>query len=151
MQRIPFSVINKRYTVMEQLSSLRSNFHTSHWVVIPNGFQWWFKACPSEISSTYVLKVVYEQNSYPKVYVVDPLPLTLAKGAKRLPHTYDTAKQQLCLYWPGHREWTEEKLISKTIVHWALEWLFYYEQWAFSGAWHGGGHGSWDTIPDERM
>ena len=133
---------------MEQLSSLKTTFNGNRCVVNHNGFGWWFTACPSHISSSYTLKVVYEQNSYPKVYVVDPMPLTLAKGAKRLPHTYNTEKQHLCLYWPGHREWTESKLISKTIVHWAIEWLFYYEEWAFSGIWHGGGHGSWDSIPE---
>lgn len=138
---------NKKYTAMEQLSSLRANFKGDRWVVRPNGFTWWFTVTPTPLSDTYTLKFVYSQNFMPKVYVVSPRPLRLAKGAKRLPHTYDTNKQLLCLYRPNNREWTTSKLISQTIVHWAVEWLYYYEDWAFSGVWRGGGHGSWDVQP----
>lgn len=137
---------------MQQLTSLLAYYHESRWVTVPNGFTWWFKATPTLLSDTYTLKIVYKQNFFPKVYVVEPKPLRLAKGATRLPHTYKNKSgvQQLCLYYPQYREWTEYKLISKTIVHWALEWLYYYEEWAFSGIWHGGGHGSWDAIPNEE-
>ena len=41
---------------------------------------------------------------------------------------------------------TSSMLISKTIVHWAIEWLYYYEEWAYSGRWYGGGHGKWDVM-----
>lgn len=141
--------MNRRYTAMQQLCSLRASFKGHHWVIRRDGFTWWFEATPSVLSSTYMLKVVYNLHCRPEVYVVSPKPLRLAQGATRLPHTYDTKKQKLCLYSPMYREWNETMLISKTIIHWTLEWLLYYEQWAFSGVWHGGGHGSWDAIPND--
>lgn len=141
---------NKKYTAIEQLSSLRANFQGDRWVIRPNGFTWWFTVTPTLLSDTYTLKFVYDQNYKPKVYIVNPKPLRLAKGAKRLPHTYDTSKQLLCLFLPHNQEWTTSKLMSKTIVHWAVEWLVYYEEWAFSGIWYGGGHGSWDVEPKEK-
>lgn len=134
---------------MEQLSSLRANFKGDHWDIRPNGFTWWFTVTPTPISDTYTLKIEYNENKRPNVYVNSPKPLRMPKGAKRLPHTYDSNRQCLCLYKPGNREWTVSKLISQTIIHWALEWLVYYEEWAYSGIWHGGGHGSWDAIPEE--
>lgn len=135
---------------MQQLASLRVTYNSDRWNISPNGFTWWFKVSPTPLSETYLLKIVYKQNYRPKIYVVEPKPLRLAKGAKRLPHTYSTTEQQLCLYRPKNHEWTESDLISRTIVHWALEWLFYYEEWAYSGIWHGGGHGSWDVKPEEE-
>lgn len=141
MPQIHFMARNNRYTAIQQLSSLRACYQGGRWVITPNGFTWRFKTTPTPLSDTYTLKIVYKQNFSPKVYVDEPKPLRLAKGATRLPHTYDSKAQQLCLYHPKYREWTVSKLISKTIVHWALEWLYYYEGWAFSGIWHGGGHG----------
>ena len=43
--------------------------------------------------------------------------------------------------------------IANTIVHWAIEWLYYYENWVYTGKWLGGGHGNWDadyTIKDNQ-
>ncbi len=70
---------------MEQLSSLRASFKGGRWAVRPNGFSWWFTVTPTLLSDTYTLKLVYEQNYSPKVYVVEPKPLKMAKGAKKLP------------------------------------------------------------------
>lgn len=149
MQKIHFLVKNKKYTAIEQLTSLRANFKGDHWVTRPNGFTWWFTVTPTSISDTYTLRFEYNENKRPEVFVKSPKPLKMPKGAKRLPHTYNTKKQSLCLYVPGYREWTTSKLISQTLLHWALEWLVYYEEWAYSGKWLGGGHGSWDAIPVE--
>lgn len=38
-------------------------------------------------------------------------------------------------------------LIADTIVHWSIQWLIYYEHWAYTGIWKGGGHGNWDVEP----
>lgn len=83
--------------------------------------------------------------------MVSPKPLALAKGATKLPHTYDSKKQHLCLFNPHCGEWNSTMLIANTIVHWAIEWLYYYENWVYTGKWLGGGHGNWDadyTIKD---
>lgn len=146
MQAIRFLVRNKVYSTTEQLASLRASFpQNAHGDLMPNGFVWYCDVTPSELSETYTLKVIYKQNRTPDVFVVRPTSLTLAKGAKKLPHTYDSEKQKLCLYYPGFHEWNKTMLISKTIMHWAIRWLYYYEEWAFSGKWKGGGHGNYDA------
>ena len=146
MQKIHSLVKNRKYTVHEQLSSLRACFKSGRFERRHNGFTWWFEVTPTPLSDTYLLKIVYNQHAVPLVYVEEPKPLLLAKGAKTLPHTYNTKTQQLCLFMPKRKEWTSSMLISKTIVHWAIERLYYYEEWAYSGRWYGGGHGKWDVM-----
>lgn len=51
---------------------------------------------------------------------------------------------------PGYGEWNSTMLISRTIIHWAVQWLVYYEEWVYSGLWYGGGHGSWNAEPEEE-
>lgn len=40
-------------------------------------------------------------------------------------------------------------VIANTIVHWAVEWMYYYEIWVSTGKWMGGGHGNWDVEKTE--
>lgn len=65
---------------------------------------------------------------------------SLEDGRTKLPHVYSHEEQRLCLYSPNKAEWTREKLISSTIIPWAVEWLQYYELWLPNGKWLGGGH-----------
>jgi hypothetical protein len=97
--------------------------------------------------------MVYDEPFIPQVYVVSPKPLVLAKGAEKLPHTYDTKRQRLCLFKPHCGEWNSSMLIADTIVHWAIEWLYYYENWVYTGKWLGGGHGNWDAeyVADTKI
>ena len=143
-------VRNKGYTPMQQFSALRSHYGGTHWKIRPNGFTWWYNVTPTPLSDTYTLKIVYNKSHLPNTFVTSPQPLPLAKGAKRLPHTYNSKQQKLCLFKPSNREWNSHMLISDTIFHWALEWLFFYEEWVFSGKWYGGGHGNWDSSFEEE-
>ena len=79
---------------MQQVTSLKSqyNFDNSIWHLRPHGFTWCFNVTPTALSATYTLKLVYNEPFLPKVYVISPKPLTLADGAEKLPHTYDTKK-----------------------------------------------------------
>lgn len=140
-------VRSRRFSAMQQVTSLKSqyNFDNSIWHLRPHGFTWLFNVTPTAISDTYTLKMVYDEPFLPNIYVVSPKPLTLAKGAEKLPHTYDTKKQWLCLFKPNSGEWNSTMLIANTIVHWAIEWLYYYENWVYTGKWLGGGHGNWDA------
>ena len=108
---------------------------------------WFGNFTPSALSETYRLKITYTLGQAPKAYIVSPKPLPLAEGAKRLPHTYkySNGKQQLCLYLPGTGEWQKSMVIAYTIVHWAVQWMYYYEIWVSTGKWMGGGHGNWDA------
>lgn len=99
---------------------------------------WEFSARPSPLSREYRLRIVYKQGSSPKVFVDDPDLTELAQGQK-LPHVYQQKPTRLCLYLPGTGQWSSEMWIYKTIVPWAVLWLYYFEDWLATGEWRGGG------------
>ncbi len=67
---------------------------------------WEGKLQPSELSIIYDIRIEYSIGKDPDVYVINPAPLLLAKGATKLPHIYNQEKQHLCLYqtFPGRRD-----------------------------------------------
>ncbi len=148
MRQIRFMVRSRRYTACHQLQILKSKYEGSTGICIRGGFEWYFTIQPKPLSDTYKIKILYKERSFPETYVVSPKPLALADGAEKLPHTYDTKRQQLCLFNPNYYEWNSSMLIADTIVHWATMWLVYYENWVLTGKWLGGGHGNWDTIKE---
>lgn len=77
----------------------------------------------------------------PKVRVVDPVLARLPGNPEgSLPHVYNrSADPYLCLFDPRRGEWSGWKAISQTIVPWTIDWLACYEDWLFTGVWHGGG------------
>ncbi len=94
---------------------------------------------PSALSGIYTIKVNYSHTKGLSVYVVKPK-LVLAAECTELPHVYSTKQQQLCLFYPKDREWSNKMWIAKTIIPWASEWLYFYELWlATEGEWLGGG------------
>ena len=138
-----------KYSPVQQLGMLKKKYggagRPTH-----NGFEWVNEFCPTPISDTYTLRIVYQIGYYPKIYIVNPKPLQLADGARKLPHTYDTQTQRICLFKPDYKEWTSSMPIADTIVHWAVLWMFYYESWVGTGKWMGGGHGNWDVTPPKQ-
>lgn len=138
---------NKAITAIQQFNILRHEFPESSGSVRCGTMTWFGEFMPSALSDTYRLKITYTLGKLPKVYIVSPKPLPLAEGAKRLPHTYNysNGKQQLCLFLPKAGEWDSSMLIATTIVHWAVQWMYYYEIWVTTGKWMGGGHGNWDA------
>ena len=106
---------------------------------------WRWEGKLSPLSMIYTIKLVYRLGRSPKVYVVSPKPLPLAKGEISLPHVYDNVSQQICLYYNNEdkkKEWSPNKIIANTIVPWIAEWLYFYEIWQYTGVWTGGGiHG----------
>lgn len=100
---------------------------------------WTHILTPTPLSKSYKVKLRYERNKGVKFSVVEPRPLPLAKGKKYLPHVYSTPDQRLCLYYPNGFEWNVEMLYTRTIIPWAVEWLYHYEIWVGTGEWHGGG------------
>lgn len=57
------------------------------------------------------------------------------------PHKYeidaDKNMVRICLY--RYREFNTYKFLSKTIIPWTIEWLYFYEIWLATGEWCGGG------------
>ena len=142
---------NKILTPIQQFSILRHEFPRSSGKVHCGAMTWLGDFTPSALSDTYRLKITYRLGQPPKAYIVSPKPLLLAEGANRLPHTYNYSdrKQQLCLYLPRTGEWRPSMVIAQTIVHWAVQWMYYYEIWVTTGVWMGGGHGNWDVEKKE--
>ncbi len=143
---------NKAITPIQQFCILKHEFPESTGLVHCGTMTWFGEFMPSALSDTYKLKITYKQGQSPKAYIASPKPLTLAEGAKRLPHTYNyrNGKQQLCLYLPKAGEWKPSMPIATTIVHWAVQWMYYYEIWVTTGIWMGGGHGNWDAEKVEE-
>lgn len=136
---------NRQLSLIQQLNVLKHEYPQSKGNVLKSKMVWRCSFQPSALSDTYCLKVTYSLGSKPKAYIESPHPLRLAIGAKMLPHTYNDkyGKQRLCLFLP--QEWREDMLISNSIVHWAIQRMYYYEFWASTGRWLGGGHGNWDV------
>lgn len=84
---------------------------------------------PRATSPRYQVKIVYQLQGLPKVYVLSP---PLEQAAE---HLY--ADGSLCLYWPQEWSWHPNKLIAKTIIPWAASWLYFYELWLDTGIWLG--------------
>ena len=131
-----------------QLSALKSMYggvgSVNHEQMI-----WQSQITPTAISDTYCVQVKYKIGFRPHVYIKSPNPLPLAQGAKRLPHIWDEKKQEICLFRPEYQEWTGTMLMAKTLMHWAIQWLVYYESWLYTGVWQGGGHGNPDVPKNE--
>lgn len=111
-----------------------------------NSFQIILELQPTAISEKYDLMVIYEQNRWVKVFIVNK-ELKIAANRSKLPHVYDSKQQQICLYSPSKKEWDGFRSIVDTIIPWASEWLYYYELWLPEGKWYGGGH---NEYPNEN-
>ncbi|MGJ0637394.1 hypothetical protein [Xenorhabdus bovienii] len=141
---------NRRLSLAEQYHGLRARY--------PNGkcriknknktLTWHGVIAPTPFSRQYEVLINYTPNSTPDCTVLSPDLKTLAKG-KNIPHIYasdmTTKGTQLCLFLPrtihpeNFGEWRPQLMLSETILPWASLWLFYFEQWLYSGIWEGGG------------
>ena len=130
---------SREIPLIVQANKLQSYFPDSKYSVRQNILVWKGYLQPTYLSPKYLIKVVYQRENHPNVYVMDPKPLVLAKEKSKLEHVYDTDKQHLCIYYKRAKEWNETKFIADTIIPWTSEWLFHYEIWVTTGAWHGGG------------
>lgn len=132
---------NKPFPIGAQAGLLKSMFPDSTVVTsMDKSLTWTHTLRPSPLGDEYRIKMEYVIGLSPKVYVLSPTPLTLARGAKKLPHVYDQKKQRLCLYYPDGKQWNSSMPLAKTIVWWAYEWLYHYEIWlGTDDDWKGGG------------
>jgi len=97
--------------------------------------RWVGELQPTPLSVAYAVRLAYALgSSAPAVDVVKPA--LRAEGVESLPHVYSGDRLCLCYPW----QWDDGKLIARTIVPWAAEWLLHFEVWKATGSWHGGGH-----------
>jgi hypothetical protein len=128
-------------SLLVQAHKLQSYFPNSKWRLenCGNTLVWKEALKPSELSLTYMIKLVYQREKHPDVFIVEPKPLLLAKGATKLEHVYCTKKQHICIYYKNASEWNANMMIADSIIPWTSEWLLHYEYWVSTGIWHGGG------------
>lgn len=100
---------------------------------------------PTEDSREYIITVEYCIPKYPSVYLINQ-GIMRNKEDTGIPHCYernytspDKERVKLCLFYPRRGEWNSSMFLSDTIIPWAVEWLYYYEQWRMTGEWYGGG------------
>ena len=97
---------------------------------------------PSAISYVYHIRLIYKIGSEPDVFLVEPDPFTLADKVipnRSLPHNYGGHPLRLCLFLPGSGEWKSTDALATTVIPWAVEWLWFFEDWVFTNVWSGGG------------
>ena len=89
------------------------------------------------MSETYLVEIDYRLGKHPDVRVL--CPELVRYQDEPLPHVYPS--DRLCLYFPNakHMEWTPAMWLSETILPWSALWLEFYEHWALTGQWFGGG------------
>ncbi len=66
-----------------------------------------------------------------------------------IPHLYDHDRYRLCLYYPYTNDYSSDEEIGKQYVPWIKHWLYYFEEWIYSGKWKGGGVEPGDKIDRE--
>lgn len=127
----------KRYCVplIAQGELLRRMIPESHFDVEQGMLRWWGWITPSSTSVTYKVRLTFRVGQSPVVHVLKP-ELIIPVGEK-LPHIYPG--NALCLYFPDGKEWHGGKILAQTVLPWLSEWLYYYEIWAVTGQWNGGG------------
>ena len=126
---------NKKINLTLQAIHLKNLFPGSSACVKRNCLIWEGCLKPTPISQTYTIRLTYKFDDSPEVNVLKPE--LLIPEEKRLPHTYPG--NRLCLYYPGSKDWQGNMLLSKTIIPWISEWLYFYELWLVTGEWYGGG------------
>jgi hypothetical protein len=100
--------------------------------------QWDYETQPTPISRVYKIRIRYQLEKSPKIFVIAPNLRDLADGRK-IPHLYDQALQRLCLYLPRTGEWNATKWLANTVIPWVNLWLYYFEDWLQTNEWRGGG------------
>ena len=82
-------------SLMIQALRLQSYFPDSKYSIRLNTLVWKGQIQPTCLSPKYLIKVVYQREKHPNVYVLDPKPLTLAKGDLNM---CITQKSNTCVY-----------------------------------------------------
>lgn len=136
---------NKKYMktkpirLFDQMIALMAAYPTSK-CEIRKKILWWFgKIRPTPLSKEYQVLMTFELWHTPAVWIFgDNL-----EGLDNpdFPHKYHIDSKaklvKICLY--RYREFSSYMFLSKTIIPWIVEWLYYYEIWLATGEWFGGG------------
>lgn len=128
----------KPLNIAIQKGNLEREYPNAKITLNKNVLVWLDYIQPTPVAKEYQIKMVYKHKQHPNVYVIKPK-LDLFPKATSLPHVYSTEEQWLCLYYRRTKEWKSNMLLSKTVIPWTHEWLYFYELWLATGKWLGGG------------
>lgn len=130
--------------IREQLVGVRELF--PHFYSVVNGGRLRAEGVlrPTDRSTDYKVRIEYEMNQSPCVWVLQPK-LEPREPGGAIKHTYPG--NRLCLYMPHSGEWGPDQWLARTIIPWTAEWLFHYEIWHVTGVWCGGGVEPRDRTP----
>ena len=138
---------SKSLNLALQLHNLKASSHCKNgkgFATNRLGLRWEFDAQPlTPISRRYSLLIKYPENGRLKVVVTHPNLTEISRhktaAGESIPHVYSSNHPvEICIH---KNDWKPDMIISRTIVPWAVEWLFYFEVWLATGEWKGGGHG----------
>lgn len=121
-----------RIILVREKKLIESNYDFLKCIINKNQLECRGKVQPTRFSREYEIKIVYNLNCNPKVYVVAP-----SIEYNDDIHMFENDKS-LCLYhsktdnfyWDFRRHH-----LYDTIIPWALEWFVYYELYLISGIW----------------
>jgi hypothetical protein len=120
------------------LNALFRDFPDSKGAIKKSLLIWRGDIQPTPLSRSYTVEITYSLGKKPKIHIINPSLKKLA-GDRVIPHLYSQEDETLCLFLPWANEWTQNLLLSKTIIPWAYIWLFYFEHWLVTDEWKGGG------------
>lgn len=134
------TIKERSLSLSEQSYSLVNRFPQFQATLSEHKVTWVGILQPQPLSAIYKIRIEYELQGPPSVWVEDP-PLKSYKD-KPIPHMY--SQETLCLFYPKAKEWKRSMWIYKTTIPWISLWLNYYEIWVVTGEWLGGGidHGN---------
>lgn len=131
----------KKITLFKQLINLKAEYPGSFSEIKGSTLKWCGKIKPTALSEEYNILIKYSWGKSPESWV-------FGENLKKLdspdfPHNFkidkDKKKVRICLYHPKNDEWNPSQYISKTIIPWSVEWLYFYDVWLSTGKWYGGG------------
>ncbi len=130
----------KKITLIQQAVALRTAYPDGKCSIEKHKrLIWGGKVRPTPLSQEYTVLLTYKPGWSPRVWIIGDELQKL--DDPEFPHKFDidTEKKmvRLCLY--RYQEFNQYKYLSKTIIPWTVEWLYFYEIWLVTGEWCGGG------------
>ena len=133
---------NQSLSLQVQKFLLDQTFAGMVCIIRKHELTWEGRLRPSAVSCIYHIRLVYKLGSEPDVFLLEPDPYVLADKVipkRSLPHNYGGNPLRLCVFMPGSGEWKPADALAKTVIPWAVEWLWFFEDWVFTNVWSGGG------------
>jgi hypothetical protein len=121
-----------------QLMNLKRIFPSGTGDVVRDRLVWLHHIRPHPLAHVYLCRVEYCLHQYPRMFVLDP-PLTSLTNGRKVPHVRTREEPiAMCLFFQDTTCWSPDMLLAEVVVPMAYYWLACFEDWLFTGQWHGG-------------